>query len=63
MITDPKQAEEILQEGKADVVFLARELLRRVDFPLIAAHELGAVVKPANQYELAWSAMLRKSRL
>ncbi|PVG02003.1 FMN-linked oxidoreductase [Serendipita vermifera] len=63
MITDPKQAEGILQEGKADIVFLARELLRRVDFPLIAAHELRDAVKPANQYELAWSSMLRKPRL
>jgi 2,4-dienoyl-CoA reductase-like NADH-dependent reductase (Old Yellow Enzyme family) len=61
MITSPIQAEEILQEGKADVVFLARELLRRVDFPLIAADELGVAVKPANQYSLAWRHMLAKS--
>jgi 2,4-dienoyl-CoA reductase-like NADH-dependent reductase (Old Yellow Enzyme family) len=58
LITDPKQAETILKEGKADVVFMARELLRRVDFPLIAAEELGAVVKPADQYERAWTRML-----
>lgn len=58
MITDPKQAEAILQEGKADVVYMARELLRNVDFPLIAATELGAVVKPANQYTWAWMGML-----
>jgi len=58
LITEPKQAEQLLQDGKADVVFLARELLRNADFPLKAAHELGVVVKPANQYEMAWTRML-----
>ena len=58
LITDAKQAEAILQDGKADVVFLARELLRRVDFPLIAAQELGVSVQPAHQYERAWPRML-----
>jgi len=58
LITDAKQAESILQSGKADVVFLARELLRRVDFPLTAAQELGVSVQPAHQYERAWSRML-----
>ncbi|KAF8676819.1 NADH flavin oxidoreductase [Rhizoctonia solani] len=54
LITQPQQAEDILQEGKADVVLLARELLRNVDFPLKAAEALGVAVKPANQYEWAW---------
>ena len=58
LITDAKQAEAILQDGKADVVSLARELLRRVDFPLIAAQELGVSLQPAHQYERAWSRML-----
>ncbi|WP_028638740.1 NADH:flavin oxidoreductase/NADH oxidase [Nocardioides sp. URHA0032] len=40
-ITEPKQAEEILAEGSADVVLLARELLRDPHWPLRAAHELG----------------------
>lgn len=61
LITEPQQAEDLLQQGKGDVVYLARELLRRVDFPLIAASELGAVVKPANQYQLAWRRMLHKA--
>jgi 2,4-dienoyl-CoA reductase-like NADH-dependent reductase (Old Yellow Enzyme family) len=61
VITSSTQAEGILQEGKADAVFLARELLRRVDFPLIAADELGVAVKPANQYALAWRHMLAKA--
>lgn len=57
LITQPQQAEEILQEGKADVVLMARELLRNVDFPLKAAEALGVAVKPANQYEWAWRRM------
>jgi 2,4-dienoyl-CoA reductase-like NADH-dependent reductase (Old Yellow Enzyme family) len=41
LITGPKQAEEILAEGSADVVLLARELLREPHWPLRAADELG----------------------
>lgn len=37
MITQPAQAEEIVASGKADVVFLARELLRDPYWPLHAA--------------------------
>ena len=57
MITQPQQAEDILQEGKSDVVLMARELLRNVDFPLKAAEALGVAVKSANQYEWAWRRM------
>lgn len=60
LITEPKQAEEILQEGKSDVVFLARELLRDVDFPLKAAEELGVVARPAVQYERAWTRLFKE---
>jgi len=42
LITEPKQAEDILADGSADVVLLARELLRDPHWPLRAAHELGA---------------------
>ena len=41
LITGPKQAEEILAEGSADVVLLGRELLRDPHWPLRAAYELG----------------------
>ncbi|KAF8751668.1 NADH flavin oxidoreductase [Rhizoctonia solani] len=58
LITDPRQSAEILQSGSADVLFYARELLRHADFPLFAAQELGVAVKPAGQYERAWSRML-----
>jgi 2,4-dienoyl-CoA reductase-like NADH-dependent reductase (Old Yellow Enzyme family) len=41
MITEPKQAEEIVASGSADVVLLARALLRDPHWALRAAHELG----------------------
>ncbi|WWC94179.1 hypothetical protein V866_001018 [Kwoniella sp. B9012] len=60
IITESAQANDIIEEGKADVVFLAREVLRDIDFPLKAALELGAAVSPAVQYERAWTRMLVK---
>jgi 2,4-dienoyl-CoA reductase-like NADH-dependent reductase (Old Yellow Enzyme family) len=50
LITTAQQCEEILQEGKADMIFLARQLLRDPYFPLRAAKELGADVKWPDQY-------------
>ena len=41
LITDPHQADAIVREGKADLVLLARQLLREPYWPLRAAHELG----------------------
>ena len=41
MITDAKQAEEILQDGEADAILMAREFLREPYFPFTAAKELG----------------------
>ncbi len=49
-ITEAGQAELILQEEKADLVFLARELLRNPYFPLLAARELGADITWPVQY-------------
>lgn len=54
MITEPKQAEEIIASGKADMVFLARELLRDPYWPRRAAKELGAEISAPNQYLRAW---------
>jgi len=51
MITEAKQAEEILQAGQADLIIMARELLRDPYFPLRAAHELGYDIKWPVQYE------------
>ena len=44
LITEPKQAEEIVNDGSADVVLLARALLRDPHWALRAAHELGVPV-------------------
>lgn len=41
LITEARQAEEIVASGQADAVMLAREMLRDPHFPLRAAHELG----------------------
>jgi len=54
MITDAVQAETILSSGQADVVILARELLRDPYWPRRAASELGVKIKPPVQYERAW---------
>lgn len=59
LITDPYDAESYLQDGKADVVSLARELLRTPHWPMVAAQKLGVAVKVANQYERAWTRMLK----
>jgi 2,4-dienoyl-CoA reductase-like NADH-dependent reductase (Old Yellow Enzyme family) len=40
MITEPEQADHILRTGQADMVFLARELLRDPYWPLRAADQL-----------------------
>jgi 2,4-dienoyl-CoA reductase-like NADH-dependent reductase (Old Yellow Enzyme family) len=44
LITDAKQAEDILAEGAADAVLLARAMLRDPHWALNAAHELGVPV-------------------
>jgi len=41
IIVTPEQAEAILVNGQADLIFMARELLRDPYFPLRAARELG----------------------
>ncbi|MFZ5816873.1 MAG: NADPH dehydrogenase NamA [Bacillota bacterium] len=50
LITEAEQADEIIRAGKADVVLLARELLRNPYFPLEAAHLLGREVEWPRQY-------------
>ncbi len=42
MITEPRQADAIIREGRADLVLLARRLLTDPYWPLHAARELGA---------------------
>lgn len=54
MITNAQQAENILEEGMADLILMARELLRDPYFPLRAANELGYDdLKWPEQYERA----------
>ncbi len=50
MITEPTQAEEILQNAQADAIFMAREFLREPYFPFRAARELGGNVDVPKQY-------------
>ena len=50
-ITSAKQAEEILQSGRVDVIMAARQFLRDPYFGLRAAHELGDEVAWPVQYE------------
>jgi 2,4-dienoyl-CoA reductase-like NADH-dependent reductase (Old Yellow Enzyme family) len=50
LVTRPAQAEAIVAEGKADVVLLARELLRDPYWPLHAAQALGAHADWPAQY-------------
>lgn len=56
LITDPKQADEIIRSGQADLVLLAREFLRDPNWPLHAARTLGqvAAVAPPVQYGRAF---------
>jgi 2,4-dienoyl-CoA reductase-like NADH-dependent reductase (Old Yellow Enzyme family) len=53
MITEPADAEAIVADGRADLVFLARELLRDPYWPLFAARALGAEVAWPPQYQRA----------
>jgi 2,4-dienoyl-CoA reductase-like NADH-dependent reductase (Old Yellow Enzyme family) len=50
LITEPQQAEEILVRGDADVIVLARAMLRDPYWPLHAAHALSADVPWPIQY-------------
>jgi len=50
LITEPQQAEHILQSGQADVVALARAMLYDPRWPWHAAAELGAQVAAPPQY-------------
>ena len=54
LITTPAQAERIVANGDADIVLLARELLRDPYFPRRAARELGAEIETPDQYLRAW---------
>jgi 2,4-dienoyl-CoA reductase-like NADH-dependent reductase (Old Yellow Enzyme family) len=54
LITDPHQAEQILQFGQADLIVMARQLLRDPYWPLHAAQALGDQPPVPNQYRRAF---------
>ncbi|MRX74284.1 NADPH dehydrogenase NamA [Bacillus lacus] len=54
LITTGIQAEEILRNERADLIFVARELLRDPYFARTAANELGEKIEPPVQYDRAW---------
>jgi NADPH2 dehydrogenase len=54
LITSGVHAEEILQNDRADLVFLARELLRDPYWPRSVAKELGVSIEGPKQYERGW---------
>src|SRR5579862_5887183 len=54
MITEPAQADAIIREGQADMVLLARELLRDPYWPLRAAKALGREPAVNVRYRRAW---------
>jgi 2,4-dienoyl-CoA reductase-like NADH-dependent reductase (Old Yellow Enzyme family) len=53
MITDAEQAKAIIANGNADLVVLAREMLRQPHWPLLAAHRLNADIEWPPQYARA----------
>lgn len=50
MITDPVQADHVIRTGQADVVLLAREMLRDPYWPLRAARDLKQEISWPAQY-------------
>lgn len=55
LITSALQAEEILQNDRADIVLLARELLRDPYWAYTAAKELGVEIESPVQYKRGWT--------
>ena len=54
LITDAVQADAILAAGDADMVLMAREMLRDPYFPRRAAADLGAKLEAPTPYGRAW---------
>ncbi|SFA72457.1 NADPH2 dehydrogenase [Lentibacillus halodurans] len=54
LITTGLQAEEILQNNRADLVFIGRALLRNPYWAKAAADELNASLPAPKQYERGW---------
>jgi 2,4-dienoyl-CoA reductase-like NADH-dependent reductase (Old Yellow Enzyme family) len=54
LITSPEQADHIIRSGQADVVLLAREMLRDPYWPYRAARALGQEIEAPPQYARGW---------
>lgn len=54
LITNGLQAEEIVQNDRADLVFIGRALLRNPYWAKTAADELGYALSAPKQYERGW---------
>ncbi len=54
LITEPAHAQSIIADGEADLVLLARELLRDPYWPRRAAAALGVAIDAPVQYGRAW---------
>ncbi|HEY0418109.1 MAG TPA: tRNA-dihydrouridine synthase, partial [Acetobacteraceae bacterium] len=64
MITEPAQAQAILTEGRADLILLARALLRDPYCPIHAASAIGRtdVLRVPPQYERGWATLGKMGR-
>ncbi|MGB3774065.1 MAG: NADH:flavin oxidoreductase/NADH oxidase [Leeuwenhoekiella sp.] len=51
LIVDTQQAEAILEDGSADLIFIAREFIRNPYFPLLEAEKIDATIAWPKQYE------------
>lgn len=54
LITTGTMAEEVLQNNRADLIFVARELLRDPHFARSAAKQLNTEIPSPVQYDRAW---------
>ena len=53
LIREARQADQIIRQGRADIVLLARQMLREPYWPLQAARELGVKMDWPVQYARA----------
>lgn len=53
LLSDAKETNSLVEDGKADLIYLGRELLRNPNWPLAAARELGLEMEWPRQYQRA----------
>jgi 2,4-dienoyl-CoA reductase-like NADH-dependent reductase (Old Yellow Enzyme family) len=54
LISEARQADAIVRDGRADAVLIARQSLRDPYWPLRAARELGVEMEVPTQYRRGW---------